>query len=350
MSITMHDCVTCGASLRFYDGAEVADAELGNLFFCKKCCPKGMSYVCTVCSEEKDEHSFPSRRRRGGLDIRRCYSCTERCSACAKLCGSGKMFADNSSMCWACFEKSQTVLCGVQSCRRVLPKDCFDKNILSHAKQRVVVCKSCESVGCSPKDIQMYECVTGHTCGHLKFDRHLLHNWKRDHTSILRCRDCNNQCDVCKKYQGEDAFDKHVLEHCKNHKRRLVCLRCAREGFSVADVDSYLCLGGHKCGHMKFDRQTLKNWKRRADSRLLCSECNTRERVILAKLREKGSWRCNCRTFKNNRAHAALYANSGHQERCMLFRVFAGKERWDGGNKNVTKDDLEFLVKIKGKY
>ena len=101
---------------------------------------------------------------------------------------------------------------------------------------------------------------------------------------------------------------------------------------------------------MKFDCQALKTWKTGKFSRLLCSECKNRERVILGKLREKGSWRCNCRTFKNNRAHAALYANSGHQERCMLFRVFAGKERWDGGNKNVTKDDLEFLVKIKGKY
>ena len=57
------------------------------------------------------------------------------------------------------------------------------------------------------------------------------------------------------------------------------------------------------------------------------------------------SWKCTCKKIpKGKRAYAALYENMGHKPKCSLTSVAFAEVRWDGKNKNVTKEDLEFLV------
>ena len=264
------------------------------------------------------------------------------------------MFADNSQKCKDCFAKMQTYRCQVSSCGLLATQESFDKRVVSNANETdrtsAIVCLSCEERGCSPADVLMYDCVTGHQCGHLKFERQLFWDWKRSHTTTLRCMDCNHQCAACKKYQERSAFDKDVFENSRKHKRDLVCLRCQERGCSPKDVELYTCLGGHDVGHLKFNRDKLKDWKRGKSSRLSCEDCQKREKAILNNLREKGARKCTCRSFNKDRAYAALFRNAGHQQRCALFPVVAGMERWDGDNKGVTKNDLEFLVKIKSPY
>ena len=127
-----------------------------------------------------------------------------------------------------------------------------------------------------------------------------------------------------------------------------MCIACQGLGYSPRDITTYQCEGGHGLGHLRFDRMTLKDSKRRGTV-LMCTACKDRVKGTLNLLRMADSWRCRCKKIAvGQKAHAALYAKT-HQPRCPLTPTCAKEERWDGKNNGVAKEDLLLLARI-GKY
>ena len=136
------------------------------------------------------------------------------------------------------------------------------------------------------------------------------------------------------------------------HVRLRMMPMCSDFGLSLSDMQRYQCCAcSERFGHLRFDAVSLKNSKARG-SPLRCKDCTAlakdngvadkrRQQSLLARLAEHDSWRCSCNKFtKKNRVAAAL-DRTLHKETCDLFLY--GVRRWDGKNKGITLDYLEFL-------
>ena len=162
----------------------------------------------------------------------------------------------------------------------------FDEDVLSHASsgERKRLCKDCQHLGYSPKDLHGYECSGGHSCGHLFFDPASLKNWKAKHSSTLTCVVCSKcgrgesqrkyKCDACGERKETAAYDAYVLEHARKHDRKRVCEACQDLGYSPKDTTHYMCKEGHQRGHLHFAPQALKDAKRRPSYHPLCNDCS----------------------------------------------------------------------------
>ena len=171
-----------------------------------KCDARDILLQCTICGQDKHASSFPQHFRKIGMAIRRCIDCNQKCSECNQKMTCGKQFATNSSTCWRCHAGVKQHTC--DACLENLPAVDFSQGILDHAKKhsRKKVCKKCEALGCSPKDVQTYQCAgCQQFLGHVGFDKQLLADWKRGHTSTLACTACltsnlmkMHECNSCK--------------------------------------------------------------------------------------------------------------------------------------------------------
>ena len=68
----------------------------------------------------------------------------------------------------------------------------FDPHVVANKKKqsRIAVCRSCQTLGFSPKDCTKYRCCKGHNRGHKAFAPHDLRNWKHRRQPLL--------CQLCK--------------------------------------------------------------------------------------------------------------------------------------------------------
>ena len=126
-----------------------------------------------------------------------------------------------------------------------------------------------------------------------------------------------------------------------------MCIECQDNYCSPKDCQTYLCINGHKRGHLAFAPHRLRNFKSRGTP-LQCTACLNeaalRETALLRILRQADSWKCTCKKIATGkRAYAALYERLGHKSKCLLSPSYAGERRWDGKNKGVTEEDLQFL-------
>ena len=87
----------------------------------------------------------------------------------------------------------------------------------------------------------------------------------------------------------------------------------------------------------------------------MCNDCSAttqkKESTLLDLLRAPDAWKCTCKQIPaGRRAYAALNQNMNHKGKCKLAPAEFGEQRWDGKNKGVTREDLQFLVARKSKW
>ena len=200
----------------------------------------------------------------------------------------------------------------------------------------------CVECGYSPLDVRPYQCNGrgGHTCGHKAFDRKVLKNAKARSLENLMCKECAQMtlhCLGCKAYVPQRFFGKDMWKH-DRQGRNSVCTRCEAIGLSPRDELLYLCNQcGKEYGHMKFDKQALKNFKDPSrTAKLCCQLCRTestnssaaakvRQTSLLSILWRKDALRCTCKHIpRGQRAHHALY-NNFHTEKCKLHPTKMGE-------------------------
>ena len=86
-----------------------------------------------------------------------------------------------------------------------------------------------------------------------------------------------------------------ISQELKNHTNRrspLVCKTCTESGFSGYDGTGYPCTVCKKTlGHKRFNKQLLKNSKRRANIMLKCLDCESKLPCEACKIPfEKNAW------------------------------------------------------------
>jgi hypothetical protein len=77
-------------------------------------------------------------------------------------------------------------------------------------------------------------------------------------------------CVGCKEWLIGFAFELHVRT---GMDMKRVCSECKHLGYSLSDCEPYICSGGHRCGHLFFDSQHLRDWRRGHGSTLTCLGC-----------------------------------------------------------------------------
>ena len=238
-----------------------------------------------------------------------------------------------------------------------------------------LVCKVCNEQGYRRDNIDEIPCRHGHSRGRDAFDKQDVGNWKRRGT-IPECILCKSQqlCEACNVRKDPDKFDRRVLRNARKSSRKLVCLECQTLGYSPRDCQSYFCngsetTGSHEVGHLKFTHVDLKRAKKNVASKipLCCVDCklepanqrghkrplaegeehgNYNVRALLQTLRQKGSWRCTCKSAQpapKMKAKSAL-AGKYHDAKCMLQCTVYGEKRWDGKNMGITLEQLRYLA------
>ena len=123
-----------------------------------------------------------------------------------------------------------------------------------------------------------------------------------------------------------------------------MCLACAARGYTPRDVAPHPCVECGGKGHLKFERQMLKDYKRRGRStQLVCIECCTGPQAIEAKLKDRKAIRCTCRGQQHS------YSN----ERCQLHAQTVGEKCWPGSNLEggmaVTLEDFQFCERMRSR-
>ena len=80
------------------------------------------------------------------------------------------------------------------------------------------------------------------------------------------------RCDCCLETKPYNEYDELILR--TKTKRKLLCFRCQRFGFSCKDFTKYSCACNHwPLGHLLFRRRDLDNWKRGKSATLKCQIC-----------------------------------------------------------------------------
>jgi len=286
------------------------------------------------------------------------------------------------------------------ACKSSFPQTSFAIKMLDNATSlgRKLVCARCQEDGFSPKDCTAYSCtgsISGdgsHAAGHQAFAPDALSKWKRGLLSRLRCKACRAadpcitttdnvmkkpaiititsncmkrparegtekryKCDACQERLPGTSFGHWILKNARHHGRKLVCMACAKDGYSPKDCRTYECIHGERRGHLKFKPQTLKNSRRRKYPPT-CIPCGQRRELLLKKLYSKGSWRCKCPQTRNryekrlklSRRHwfvDAWLRTIPHELYCPLSPQADGEKRWEGKNKGITEEDVKFLLR-----
>ena len=192
---------------------------------------------------------------------------------------------------------------------KMLAKSCFPQSQtqINRARNKILRCEGCHVCQTcqKPKDARSFVA-----------------------TSRI-CVDCaSNVCHVCQRERRRSEFDEDVWVHHENHKRALVCLACADQGYSPKDTTGYECSGcGVRYGHLSFNPVSLCRHKGDAQQHLHCQVCLAKKNDIGLKLRQPGAWKCTC----PRQEHMAT------NEKCNLFSPL--QPRWPGGNRGVSRDD-----------
>ena len=110
------------------------------------------------------------------------------------------------------------------------------------------------------------------------------------------CTKCHNIFDS--KHWSKDVI-KHHRSRPKNGARDLVCAECAKKGFSSGKYDEYEC---HECniafGSLKFNKQSLVDFKREKNSVLKCEDCAKKIKCGACKIAfDKNYWTAAERKF-----------------------------------------------------
>ena len=178
-------------------------------------------------------------------------------------------------------------------------------------------------------------CSACHSCS--KCGRKSLHSNAFD-CDNKRCKQCSKaesdqvKCVACEQYKGYSAFPENAKEN-KTKKRPSVCLECIDNGYSIRSLKRYRCVGCEKeRGPGKFTRPDKEETH-------VCHDCEARKKEIEKKCKKPGAYRCTCP--KQEHIH--------NNEKCGLYRRSAGENVWPGKNKEVTKDDDDFMKRIKRK-
>ena len=136
---------------------------------------------CHVCSEVKERTSYPHSQIRHSVHDKQ--NSHLRCTAChtCQQCDSERRPGDceaASRICKACAKQADEFICS--ACLESKGREGFTANILNNAQwyRRLRVCKSCQNLGFSPKDVSMYKCKNGCKYGHLQFKAGNLRNHK----------------------------------------------------------------------------------------------------------------------------------------------------------------------------
>ena len=114
--------------------------------------------------------------------------------------------------------------------------------------------------------------------------------------------------------------------------RPLVCAGCCACGYTSKDLDPYTCAGCRATeGRGYFHQKDIANKKQQDKKKmpyvLFCPACKQREERLLALVRSKEAWKCNCRCP----VHVAK------------FQLYPGRCR--GCNLGVQHKDIEFLAR-----
>ena len=145
-----------------------------------------------------------------------------------------------------------------------------------------------------------------------------------------------HKCNACHIQKQISLFNPKILENAICLKRPTVCIMCQEKGFSPKDVQPHLCEGCGEKGHLKFTSQSLNNAKKPGrNNLLLCIDCTSRRKGIEELINKKDAWKCTCQGHHNS-----------SNLKCKLYPTKAGERRWQGKNKGVTEDDLEFLHRL----
>ena len=151
---------------------------------------------------------------------------------------------------------------------------------------------------------------------------------------------------VCKKRWPPEFFTKNGLLNAQKRGDRLVCRTCRQTEQEEKKREQFQCCKQHPAGRADFNPKKLRNSSFRG-GRLICDTCDARERDLKARLRRKDAWRCTCRKIPHGQKANACLHDRRHAEKCQLYPMAPGEERWDGKNlvdEPVTKNDIEFLA------
>ena len=157
------------------------------------------------------------------------------------------------------------------------------------------------------------------------------------------CKEKKSKCAVksCGLLLSRECFDKNLFDNARKHNRALVCRKCQDKGFSPKDLDTYTCQVCGPHGHLKFEKNHVKNSKPPRSSKLLCRQCSDKEKVLSATLRaclkNKSTWQCTC--SKNQHMPS--------NDKCGLRPSKHGEQRWPGGNAGISLEDYTFLERAK---
>ena len=147
-----------------------------------------------MCRQMLQRGKFPASQIHHAADTTRnlCLRCTD-CHTC-QGCGlkkSADAFDANTKQCRSCLRKVQAWRC--DACSQDHNAAAFDKLVLDNAAKhdRRRVCSSCFALGFTPRDVSRYKCAECGDKGHMKFDRSVLKNYKREDRHVaLVCSDC----------------------------------------------------------------------------------------------------------------------------------------------------------------
>ena len=258
-----------------------------------------------MCTESKTPGAFAQRYRAPSTDpyfIRRCKSCSERCSECNQYMADDRGSATGTSKCWHCDAKSRMRKCA--RCGETKTSTAYDPSVLHNhvAHHRHLICLECQKQGYSSDPragLKTYHCMGGHSGGHKLFDGKLLENIQQKRTSLnkLICKECKQrpkyQCSIARpNYDQPECyewdFNEQRVQNFKKQKRgttRLVCNACVELGFTSKrggdTVRRYKCSiqrANHnqpECDETAFPEQQLKTYRPHSGrTRLVCHACS----------------------------------------------------------------------------
>ena len=232
---------------------------------------------------------------------------------------------------------------GCFACHNIFPDTSWSASILrDHGRKgRHLVCHACAKLGSSPDKYDSHECAE---ClgnfGSLKFEAHLLKDWKRRSGSRMVCKDCQNKlrCGACKQLFDQKSWKKTERDNHRRQGSTLVCQGCRSLGYHPDDVNTYRC---QRCnveyGGKQFDESQLLHHKNHGRAKLECKPCvkDVAEKVkrLQAQFR-RSKVKCNCGS------------RLGHIEKCPLAPVIYGERRWPGCDGHISAEDRDFLNRL----
>ena len=108
-------------------------------------------------------------------------------------------------------------------------------------------------------------------------------NQQRARSQLLEKAARSHTCNACLKPLPLFEFTRRTLNKGLATCGAIVCEACEAQGFSRKDTSTYRCCYGqygHTMGHLAFDSQHLRDWKRGRCKILLCRQHRDTEKVV----------------------------------------------------------------------